>query len=93
MYCTHCVQCVLLLLVWVRCRVLIERGVLRILVMSVICVLCLIAVLLPPGKNLFAVQLNNVSKQFNNECYTNERLPNDGPAESKHVAIYTICGY
>jgi hypothetical protein len=40
------------------CSVLFERSVLF-CVMCVICVLCLIVVSLPPGKNPFAVKINN----------------------------------
>jgi hypothetical protein len=40
------------------CFVSFERGVLF-CVMCVICVLCLSVVPLPPGKNLFAVKINN----------------------------------
>jgi hypothetical protein len=47
----------------VLCAVLYERGVLF-CVMSVVCVLCLSIVSLPPGKDPFAVKINNNNKNI-----------------------------
>jgi hypothetical protein len=66
MHCIHCVCCVLYCLCSFVCCVLFECGVLF-CVMCVIRVLRLIVVPLPPGKNPFAVKINNNNNliQFN----------------------------
>jgi hypothetical protein len=57
----------------VLCAVLFERGV-------VFCVLCLIVVPLPPGKNTSAVQLNN----------NNNNIAGIKPREAIHVRSSTV---